>query len=406
MDALFFFAFILAGLFVLARRGLSWSSVVAQNWPLFLFYAFLLTSVGWANSPFVSFKRWFKEFGNIVMVLVILTEADPLQAIRATFVRCAYWLLPLSVIFIRYFPSMGRFYSGHGGEGEFTGVTMQKNSLGVLVLVTGFIILWDWLSLLREQEKSKAMRMHGWLCIALLLMSVYLLYMCNSQTSILCLLIGGIILASTRLPMLKRNLRLLTVGSVAAVVAFLVLDQLFGLKEHVVATMGRDMTFTGRTDVWRELLALKTDPIFGVGFMSFWDDMQYRSKLPDWIAFSAHNGYVEQYLAGGWLGIFFLAVMLLATLVRVNRELTVGGDYGAVRFAICIITLVANFSESNFACMTPVGFIFLIAAIGFAPGFVTQPATEPEPDFIDIDSTDPESVNPETRHPMPRPADG
>ncbi len=132
------------------------------------------------------------------------------------------------------------------------------------------------------------------------------------------------------------------------------------------------MTFTGRTDVWRELLALKTDPVFGVGFMSFWDDWDYRQKLPDWIAFSAHNGYIEEYITGGWVGIFFLSLMIIATGFRINQRLMWDGDYGVIRFAIFAIALVSNFSESNWACMTPIGFLFLLAAIGYAPGFAQQ----------------------------------
>src|SRR5215218_10133365 len=213
MDALGFFVLIIAGLVVLARRNLNWSAVIAQNWPVFLFYFFLLISVLWAHSSFVSLKRWIKEFGNIVMVLVVLTEADPLQAVRAVFVRCAYWLLPMSVVFIRYFPSLGRFYSSHGGQGEFTGVTMQKNSLGALVLVTGLIILWDWLCLRNEQGRSKEMRFQAGLRIGLLLIGAYLLRMCDSKTSMLCLGIGAVIIGSTRLPFLKKRLRLLSIGT-------------------------------------------------------------------------------------------------------------------------------------------------------------------------------------------------
>ena len=104
VDRLFYLAMILAAAFTLSRRGLDWGWLIAKNWPIVLFYSFLLVSVIWANSPFVSFKRWFKETGNILVALVILTEVNPLQAFRAVFIRCAYVLIPLSLIFIRYFP--------------------------------------------------------------------------------------------------------------------------------------------------------------------------------------------------------------------------------------------------------------------------------------------------------------
>jgi O-antigen ligase len=376
IDSLAFFALIVAAFVVLSRRGLNWQLVISRNWPIFLFYAYLLFSVLWANSPQVSFKRWFKEFGNIAVLMVILTEENPQQALRAVFVRCAYLMLPLSVVFIRYFPSLGRYYSNHGGQGEFTGVTTQKNSLGALVLVCGFILLWDWLEIRREQHSSRELRKHRIIHWSLLLIGLYLLHMSHSATSMVCFGIGVVIVAATRSPWLRNRLQILGVIALLAVGGFWVLDQTIGIKQEVVAQLGRDMTFTGRTDVWRELLNLHTDPVFGVGFMSFWDDEQYRSKLPYWVAFSAHDGYLEEYLAGGWAAIFFLAIMLLAIGFRINNRLMRDGDYGVVRFAVFAITLVVNFSESNFACMTPVGFLFLIAAIGCAPGFEQKTSDE------------------------------
>ena len=104
IDSLVFFILIFAAFVALARRRLNWSAVISENWPIFLFYAFLLISVLWANSPFISFKRWFKEFGNIAVLLVILTDPRPQQAVRAVFVRCACLLLPLSFVLIRYYP--------------------------------------------------------------------------------------------------------------------------------------------------------------------------------------------------------------------------------------------------------------------------------------------------------------
>ena len=90
LDRLFFFGMIFAALIVVSRRALSWQLVISRNWPLFLFYGFLLVSVLWANSPEASFKRWFKDFGNIVVLLVMLTEVNTPPAFRA--VSCPVWL--------------------------------------------------------------------------------------------------------------------------------------------------------------------------------------------------------------------------------------------------------------------------------------------------------------------------
>ena len=365
LDRLFFFGMIFAAFAVLSRRHLNWASLVSTNWPIFLFYGFLLVSVLWANSPFSSFKRWFKEFGNIVVLLVILTETNPQEAFRAVFVRCAYCLIPLSIIFIRYFPDLGRRYNIHSGDLEAIGVTFQKNALGTMILVCSLVLIWDWLERTRS-DLPRQRWLDRYLPIPFLLMGAYLLRLADSKTSITCIILGGLILVSLRLPVLRNRIGALGFYVLFAITGFFVIDWFFGIKESALQQMGRDMTFTGRTDVWRELLSVGTDPTLGTGFMSFWDDMHFRSKLPEWVAYSAHNGYLEVYLAGGFVGIFFLITMLGATGLRINAALGWNDDYDVMRFAAYVSTLVSNFSESNFACMTPMGFLFLLTAIGYA----------------------------------------
>lgn len=384
MDRLFFFVMIFAAMVVLSRRRVLWSAVISENWPIFLFYGFLLVSVLWANSPVVSFKRWFKEFGNILMVLVILTEEEPQQAIRAIFVRCGYVLIPLSLVFIRWFPDMGRGYNLHSGVMEATGVTCQKNSLGAMILVCSLLIVWDWLNQRQtaDPQHKKERRFDNFVRVAVLAIGIYLLRMSDSKTSIVCLALGAAILAATRHSFFRQRLRVLGGLALASVLVLYVADQTFHLKEQLLNDLGRDATLTGRTEVWRELQNVGTDPILGAGFMSFWDDEKYQSKLPYWVHFSAHNGYLDIYLAGGWTGVFFLGVMLLGTGLRINQSLSWGGDYSVFRFAVFVIALVVNYTESNFACMTPEGFLFLIAGIGYAQ---TVFSVQPSPRKIDLE---------------------
>ena len=378
MDRLFFFVMVFAAMAVLARRRVLWSAVISENWPIFLFYGFLLVSVLWANSPGVSFKRWFKEFGNILVVLVILTEEEPLQAIRAVFVRCGYVLIPLSIIFIRWFPNLGRGYNQHSGVMEATGVTCQKNSLGAMVVVCSLLIVWDWFERRQSSETQdrKVNRIENMVRAAVLAIGVWLLHVSDSKTSMVALAMGVAILTATRFSVLRQRLSILGGLALVLVLGLYVADQTFHLKDQFLSDLGRNATLTGRTDVWRELRNVGTDPMLGTGFMSFWDDEQYRSKLPYWVAYSAHNGYLETYLAGGWTGVFFLGVMLVGTGLRINQSLSWAGDYAVFRFAVFAITLVINYTESNFACMTPEGFLFLLAGIGYAQTvFSVKPVT-------------------------------
>ncbi len=389
-DRAFYLAMILAALVVLSRRAVNWGWVISQNLPLIVFYGFLLISVLWANSPFSSFKRWFKESGNILMALVILTDPRPLQAFRAVFVRCAYLLIPLSLIFIRYFPDIGRRYSRHTGAMEAVGVTFQKNSLGTMILACGLVLLWDWLQRLSESDGQRQRGTAERFAPPIILgIGAYLLYLCDSKTSLLSLALGSLIILSIRFSTLRKKVSDFGVYALVGAAVFFIADRQFGISEAIIRALGRDMTFTGRTEVWAELLKVGTDPLLGTGFMSFWDDERFQSRLPNWVAFSAHNGYLEVYLAGGWVGVGALCVMILGVIARINRALKDGSDYSAVRFAVLVMALIANFAESNFACMTPLGFLFILAAIGFARppaparyGFASD-AYVPEPEPTD-----------------------
>jgi len=367
VDRLFFMGCILMAFVILWRRRLVWSAALFRNWPVFLFYAYLLVSVLWAEFPLVSFKRWFKEFGNIVVALVILTEVDPQEAIRAVFVRCAYVLIPLSLVFIRYFPQLGRYYNQHSGVMEAVGVGVQKNSLGALVVIGGLGLTWDWLERSQPGAGFRGRFDRYWPFVVLGI-GVYLLWLCDSKTSILCLAIGAFVLSTARMPLLRERIRLLGFWAVALVLLFFSLDALFGIKEAIVRGLGRDMTFTGRTNVWRELLALHTDPLLGTGFCSFWSDQHYLSRLPpgSGVGTSAHNGYLEVFIDGGMVGLFFLGMMLLATGMRINRQLGTGGNYVLMQFAAFVAMVVGSFSESHFGRMSPLGFLFLLTAIGEA----------------------------------------
>jgi exopolysaccharide production protein ExoQ len=364
IDALFFLSMIVAASVVVSNRKPNWASFFSRNWPILLFYSYLLVSVVWAADPFVSFKRWFKEVGNIIVAMVILTESNPQQAFRAVFVRCGYLLIPLSFVFIRYFPDLGRIYNIHSGEMQAIGVTFQKNSLGAMILVTALVILWD-----LAEKKLQPMRKKGrarfdlFLRLAVLLLGVYLLRLCDSKTSLVCLALGGALLVATRIPALKGGIRKLGLWTPVIVLLLYLIDSLFAVKESVLHSLGRDSTFTGRTDVWQVLLGLHTDPIFGTGFCSFWSDKHYLSQLPDWVAYSAHNGYLEVYIDGGLVGVSLLVLLLCATTFRISKELRSGATYAVLRYVALTAAVVANFSESYFARMAPVGFLFILAAV-------------------------------------------
>jgi hypothetical protein len=61
-------------------------------------------SIFWSDYPDVAFKRCSKLLGTFRMVLIVLTSADPVRAIKTVVTRLGLLLIPLSILPIKYYP--------------------------------------------------------------------------------------------------------------------------------------------------------------------------------------------------------------------------------------------------------------------------------------------------------------
>src|SRR5713101_5698507 len=102
VDRIILSLFILLALLTLISRGFNWSGFIRNNLTLILFLAFAFASFLWSDFPFVALKRWFRDLGNYLVILVVLTETEPLEAVRTVLRRSCYLLIPLSILIIKY----------------------------------------------------------------------------------------------------------------------------------------------------------------------------------------------------------------------------------------------------------------------------------------------------------------
>src|SRR6266581_6656352 len=309
LDALIFTGLLTAGLMVLVARGQRAGTFLRLNGPILLFFLYGAVSVLWSDYPDVAFKRWTKAIGNVVMVLVVLTDPDPTAAVKRLFARAGFLLLPLSVLLIKYYPELGVGY-GPWGTQNFMGVATGKNGLGYLCLIFGLGSLWRVLEAFRGPEPP---RMAGPLIAqgAVLAVTLWLFYMIDSATSLACFLLGGGVMWVTSLPGVTRKLAAMHL-LVGAVVLLSLFGLFFDVGTDLVQAMGRDTTLTGRTTFWNELLLMDTDPLFGTGFESFWLGERVKRLWGKywWHPNQAHNGYLEVYLNLGWTGVVLLGLLI------------------------------------------------------------------------------------------------
>ena len=267
IDGAAFTLLLLAGLIVVAHRMPRVTLFFGKMIPILLFFSYCALSTLWSDYPFVAFKHWNKGIGDVVMVLIILTDPDPVAALKRLFSRIGFVLLPLSILFIKYYPSIGRAFTVSGFP-MYTGVTTQKNALGVICLIFGLGSLWRFLAVYRDREVSRRKQLliaH----VTILAMVAWLLYMCDSMTSISCFVMAGGLLVLANRPTVARGAVLVHL-LVAAMIGISVFALFFDSSGGIVQGLGRNPTLTGRTAIWEAVLPLAGNPLIGTGYESFW----------------------------------------------------------------------------------------------------------------------------------------
>jgi exopolysaccharide production protein ExoQ len=350
------------GLVFLSRRLKRVGAILASNPAIILYFLFCLVSLIWADYPFVVFKRWVRSVGDVVMLLILITEQDRLSAFKRIFTRVGYLVIPLSILLIRFYPSLGRFYS-RGGSPEWTGVGTDKNALGMICMLYGAVFLWRWLDLYSVRKKSpKQKRTLTALGLAMT-MVVYLLIIANSQTALSCFAMASVIIVATAWSAKWRRPGALTM-MVVGMVAFSYCVLIAGIGSWLLTLLGRNPTLTGRTAVWDTLLANAVNPWIGAGYENFWigERVELFNRILGGLN-QAHNGYIEIYLNMGFAGLAFLAGVLIAGYRNILWELRHDLMAARLKAAFFVICVIYNFTEASFKMMSPVWFTFLWAVM-------------------------------------------
>jgi O-antigen ligase len=365
LDRLVLMGLLAAALWVLVARGRRTLSCLELNGALLLFFLYGALSVVWADYPDVAFKRWIKAVGNLVMAMVVLTEADPGAALRTLLRRTGFLLIPLSVLLIKYYPELGRGYDRWTWTPYYGGVTTTgKNGLGYVCMIFGLASLWRFLETALSGEpgrRARPLAAHGFV----LVMTLWLFWKADSATSLACFLLGGALMVVTSLPGLAAPAAVHVLFGTMLV--FGVSAMFVNAGTALVEAMGRDPTLTGRTDLWEELLRMTVDPWFGAGFESFWlgERTEALWRKYWWHPNQAHNGYLETYLNLGWIGVTLLVLTVVAGYRSVVARFRIDPAIGRLSLAYFAMAVAYNLTEAAFKGIHVVWIMFLLAVTVF-----------------------------------------
>lgn len=364
------------GFAVLLTRKINWIDFVKRNKLLCVLYIYMGISVLWSDFSSVSFKRWVRTIGDLMMVLIVITDIHFTKAFERMLRIWGYLLIPLSVIFIKYFRHLGVAYDHSGQMEMWTGVTTHKNSLGQLASMSAIFFFWIFLTKFFKKRL---------LDIPIFLMSLWLLTgsrTATSRTSVGVFLIGAAVLLL--LLLLRKN-----VGATRIIVTVLVwgllvtntLSQYLYSRDLVpwmAVIIGEDATLTGRTLLWDELLKIAAQhQILGTGYGGFWIGNIGNNlwETFQWNPGQAHNGYIDVYIDLGLIGLILLIALIVVTYKNILVNLSADSDFGRLRMVLLSVILISNITESSFLKPTSLlWFFFLLIAVNFPEPLPEMPS--------------------------------
>lgn len=344
-----------------------------SNWAIIAFFAYCFVSASWSSHPDIAIKRWIKSLDDLAMCLVIVTDRQPIEALKRVISRVGYILLPISLLLIKYYGDLGRDYTPEGMI-ENIGVATSKNMLGVTLFVVSLFTIWRVLALINE-KKLPHRRRHLIAQLSLLLLACILLQLADSKTSTACVLLGGFLMYVAGMRAIRirpYRVHIICLG------VFLVsgIAMLTGGESYVVQAMGRQSNLSGRTDIWAALIASAPNPIIGAGFESFWISPNVRTfqeelRKARWyhaeFLNESHNGYLEVYLNLGIVGLVLILIVLISGYRGAVAAYRKDPASGALMIAIVIVSAFYSITEAGFR-MLDLTWICLLLAIFSASG--------------------------------------
>jgi O-antigen ligase len=351
LNQVIFILLFFLSLFSLISKSAQILQLIKKEKFLFLFLLWCLFSIIWSNDNFVSFKRLFQIITGILVIVSFLlhtkTERERISPIQ--FILFLY--LVLSII-----ACIAISGAKDPAFNTWRGFAATKNQLGQISVIC-FLLS----AIAYKYNKSK-----GYIQIAMMFLSFVLLIGSQSGTSIISWFIIMIIYIFILGDKIYNKLRIGHVVTISFLITMLLLITtvfIFGsdLLESLPYLIGKDLTFTGRTELWQDLIYIAgKNFIWGVGYQSFWTttnpDAITIYDLYIWIPNQAHNGYLDLLISIGAVGLLLFFLIIIKYFI-INFRFHIENPWKWIFFAVLIINLQEStlFRPGNF---TGIMFIF------------------------------------------------
>jgi len=362
------FAFYAVVIGILIKERAVCFGAVMDSWSLLLLLAFATLSVSWSDAPALTTRHSLSLSASGLGGLYLAARysfAEQVKLLTSVF--------KIAIVLSFLFGAMKLGTAVDDLDGAWYGIYTQRNSLGAMMALSVLVfILW---ARIRPEEKGT---LNIWAAL-----SFVLILLSGSMTALISACIVTTLLPVARFMKsdpAKARATILA-GTLAAGLGLYFFADHF---ETVVELFDRDASLTGRTTIWGAALAEGVDQFWlGAGFDAFWLGDKGPSgevqSIAGWAVPSAHNGFLEIWLA---LGIAGSAIFFLGFCICCKRSIQLflqADSWEAVWPLLFLILLVlVNLTQSTLVSPNYILWILYVGIFLQASQLTTRPLQECE----------------------------
>jgi exopolysaccharide production protein ExoQ len=321
---------------------------------LLAFAGLAAASVLWSAAPEVTARRSLGLIGTVIIGLLLaqrLTPIELLDAVRRAVALVAVFSLLLFVL--------GDPRAIDPVHDSLRGVLATKNTLG---RVMGLGILATATSVYLDTSRARRA------IVSAVPMVIALALTDSAGGTVIAFLV--LVLVTVASLARATSGQVLLAGAVALSLGAVAFALPATTAEDAVGLLGRDLTITGRTEIWgMSLEAFAHRPVLGYGYGAFWHadgpiEAARIWALLYWPVPNAHNGILDSALQLGVVGATLALALVVGLLVRGVIDLRAGRQHlGVLRLAVGLLTIVSNLVESSLLQENAYLTMLLVAAL-------------------------------------------
>ncbi len=352
---------------IIWRAALVWLLLPRLNLFLLAFLALVVASVAWSIAPSVTVRRLVRVTTIVVVAIAFALSAWHRERFQNVLRPVLTLVLAGSIVFVLLQPSLAVHHETDAGiAGSWRGLTNHKNTLGMVAGTA--LILWVHAGIARS--------LRLWVLLPGLALSLICLIGSRSSTSLMTMLFAiPMMLALMRTPRGLQPYMPYLVGLFAlllVVYALAVLRLVPGLEpllEPISRLTGKDLSFTGRSDIWAIIIdQVREHPWLGGGYGAYWTGPESNSPSVHFMyqlyfyPGSAHNGYLDVVNDLGTVGLLCLLGFLAGYVGQALQVFALDRDQGALYLTLFLQHAISNLSESHWFSVLSVGFAIMVLA--------------------------------------------